>query len=161
MPPPDIDLACLSPDMWEATLEGAKPQAQHRAEVLKQEEQVRREREEADRAERQRLAEENRAAGKDQAEKDAENKRLKDEAEKAERDRKAKEAEELAEKARQDEARRKAEAAPDREKVLAYAALRAVETPVLASEKGREFKTGLVMVAARFQRTRITGQLQP
>jgi chemotaxis protein histidine kinase CheA len=179
-PPSGVDLAYLSPDVWESLLEGAKLTAQHREAVAKREEQARIEREEADRAERQRLAQENERLRKEQAEKDAaaeierkaaaekqaavdaENKRLRDEAEKAQRaerdrlykeetERIDKERAERVEAARLAEIERKAASAPDKEKALAYlSALRAVPLPVFTSESGKRVSADIVRALEGF-----------
>jgi len=179
-PPSGVDLAYLSFDVWESLLEGAKLNAQHRAEIAKREEQARIEREEADRAERLRLAQENEQLRKERAEKDAaaeierkaaaekqaavdaENKRLRDEAEKAQRaererlykaecERADKERAERVEAARLAEEERKAASAPDKEKALAYVAeLRLLPIPVMATEAGKEFSKTMFVSVNEF-----------
>lgn len=170
-----IDLAYLTPAEWDAMLEGAKMQAQVRAETERTEAEARRLAEEArkakeieDEAERKRLAEENERLRKAQAEKDAaalaerkaaeakqaavdaENRRLREEAEKAKKEeadrlykaeceRIDKERAERVEAARLAEIERKAASAPDKEKALAFAAcLRALALPEMSTDKGRE-----------------------
>lgn len=147
----------LTPEAFEAFLEGAKMQAQVRAETERSEAEARRIAEEsrkakeiADEAERKRLADENERLRKEQADKDAENKRLRDEAEKAakaeadrlykaECERIDKERAERVEAARLAEIERKAASAPDKEKALAFAAyLRALALPEMSTDKGRE-----------------------
>jgi len=166
----------LTPEAFDAFLEGAKMQAQVRAETerseaeaLRVQEAARVQRELDNETERLRLKAENdrlqaeqatkdaaaaverKAAADKQAAVDAENKRLRDEAEKTkkeeadrlaevERQRLAKVAADKAEAARLAEIERKAASAPDMEKVLAFvAAVRAVPIPQMTSEAGSKF----------------------
>lgn len=144
----DVDLANLSPQIWESMLEGAKLTAQHREETMRQEAEARAERERADREERARVAAENERLRREKAEADAalireraeakarqdkadaETRALREHVEAEARAKAKAEADASAEAACRAEEERRAAAAPDREKVFAYiVALRAVPVP--------------------------------